>query len=173
MKKNLCVISAALFMLNAGVATSYAADTAVITVTANVVASACTIGTPAPIDLGTIPATSLETAGATSSWSSVQSSISLSNCPAGTTSVEATFTGTPATNGDTNGYKNEGSGSQNISVQLADDAATPNMYSNGIKATQAVANKAAQFNLKARLYTNGVATPGAVKATITANLAFK
>lgn len=151
-----------------------AADDTTINITANIVASPCTISTSnLNIDLGDIQANTLESAGATSPWSPVNT-IHLTNCPISTTSVVATFTGTPAVNGDANGYKNVGAGGDNlISVELADDSSTPNFYSNNKTASKTIANNAADINLRARLYTNGAATPGAVASTINVNFEFK
>lgn len=165
-------IAVAMVLLGISAGTAQAANTTVITVIANIVASPCTVSTETlNIDLGDIQASALGATGSTTSWSPVNS-IFLTNCPVGTNSVIARFQGTPATNGDSDGYKNEGT-APTISVQLADNAATPKMLSTGKTESLNVVNKAAQVDVKARLYSSGVAAPGAVKATINVEFEYK
>lgn len=165
-------IPVAMVLLGIATGAAQAANTTIITVTANIVASPCTVSTETlNIDLGDIQASALEAAGSTTPWSPVNS-ILLTNCPVGTNSVIARFQGTPATNGDSDGYKNEGA-APTISVQLADNAATPKMLSTGKTESLNVVNKAAQVDVKARLYSSGVAAPGAVKATINVEFEYK
>lgn len=171
MKEKIIVLA----LVSAGfTASAMAADTTVINITANIVASPCVVNTTQlNIDLKDIQASTLATAGATSGWSDPQK-ISLINCPATTSSVIATFTGDPATNGDTNGYANEGTGNDSsISVQLADDNATPNYLSNGKTSEVAVVNNAADFTVKARLYTSGSAKPGLVASHVNVGFEYK
>lgn len=151
---------------------SQAADNTVINITANIVASPCTISTSnLNIDLGDIQASTLEIAGSTTPWSAVNT-IYLTNCPAATKSVIARFSGTVATNGDSDGYKNDGADPM-ISVQLADNASTPKILSNGKTETEFVADGAAKVDLKARLYASGAVSPGAVRSTINVSFEFK
>lgn len=154
-------------------ATSQAADNTAINVTANIVASPCTISTSElNIDLGDIQATKLEAPGSTSDWSPV-SKILLTNCPASTTSVIAHFGGGgAATNGDVNGYQNLGM-DKSISVELADDSPTPYYLSQGKELTTNVVNHSAEFDVKARLYSSGNSTPGQVGSTVQVVFYFK
>ncbi len=165
-------IAVAIALLGISTGTAQAANTTIITVIANIVASPCTVSTETlNIDLGDIQASALEAAGSTTPWSPVNS-ILLTNCPVGTNSIIARFQGTPATNGDSDGYKNEGA-APTISVQLADNESTPKMLSTGKTESLNIVNKAAQVDVKARLYSSGVAAPGAVKATINVEFEYK
>lgn len=165
-------IPVAIALLGISTGAALAADTTIITVTANIVASPCTVSTSnLNIDLGDIQASALEAAGSTTPWSPVNS-ILLTDCPISTRSVIARFQGTPAANGDSDGYKNEGTDA-NVSVQLADNAATPKILSTGKTESLNVVNKAAQVDVKARLYSSGMAAPGAVKSTINVEFEYK
>jgi minor fimbrial subunit len=160
-----------LILLSGLISTSaLAVDFTKINITATVVASPCTVATTSlDIPLGNIQASSLGTA---QPWSQPKP-IQLTNCPASTTGVRATFSGTPASNGDTNGYKNEGADA-GISVQLSDGAATPNYYSNGKSTDYAtVANHAVAFNIAARLYSSGSPQPGPVSSTVNVTFEYK
>lgn len=163
----------AIALLSAGLpmSTVQAADNTAINIKANIVASPCTVDTTTlDIDLGDIQASTMEAAGSTSPWSALNN-IHLSNCPLTTQGVQATFSGTPATNGDTNGYKNTGTDSF-ISVQLMDanNVYLVNGHKTGFRTIQ---SKSVDFPVKARLYTSAAAQPGAVAATVTVSFEYE
>jgi len=141
-----------------------AADTSQITITANVVASSCTVDTTSlQIDLGNIEASTLLTAGQFSPWSD-EKTITLSKCPASTTGVDAVFTGVADTD-DTNGYKNTSSGATNVSIELAKPDGVTYLNNNAHYGNVAVSGGNAVFSVKARLFTpKGTALPGAAGA---------
>lgn len=173
MKKSNPILLTALLVACGISQVATAADTSIITITANVTASPCTVNTTnLALEIGPVQASTLATAGATSGWSPTKT-ISLTNCPAGTSSVQATFSGTPASNGDTNGYANTGV-DKSISVQLADDAGTINYLSNGKStADTPVVNNAVDFKVRARLYTSGAAQPSDVSSTVNVSFTYK
>lgn len=154
-------------------ASATAADNTIISIKATIVASPCTVSTQTmSIDLGDIQASTLDAAGKTSPWSPVQF-IQLTNCPASTSSVQATFSGSPATNGDTNGYINT-AGNTNISIQLADDSETINYLSNGkITADLPVSAGTVNVPVRARLYTSTATQPGNVYTSINVTFTYK
>lgn len=173
MKKYFLMLTAVLMSSCFPLTLAQAADSTEITVKANIVASPCTVDTTQlDIDLGDIQADTLAVAGATSPWSSL-SQIHLSHCPATTQGVQATFSGTPATNGDTNGYQNTGAGGDSsISVQLM--GANSDYLSNGHKTGfMLVTNNSVDFPVQARLYTSAAAKPGAVAATVTVTFEYE
>lgn len=146
-----------------------------INITANVVASPCTISTASQtlsIPLGDIQASVLAAAGSASPWSP-NYSITLTGCPSTTTKVDATFTGTADT-ADTNGYKNAAAGgSAAVATELAKSDGT--FLKNGTSFGDAtVTSGAATFIVKARLFSKaGTVAPGAVSSAITANFTYK
>lgn len=173
MKKYLLMPAAMLVSSCLPLTVAQAADSTIITIKANIVASPCTVDTTQlDIDLGEIQADTLAVAGATSPWSS-PSQIHLSHCPATTQGVQATFSGTPATNGDANGYKNVGAGGDaSISVQL--QGANSTYLSNGHKTGfMLVTNNSVDFPVQARLYTSAAANPGLVAATVTVTFEYE
>lgn len=173
MKPSILVLAAILLSPFLSQTVVRAADSTVISIKANIVASPCTIDTTQlDINLGDIQADLLATTGATTDWSPVQN-IHLSHCPVTTQGVQATFTGTPATNGDVNGYKNTGAGADpSISVQLmgANNAYLINGHKTGYTV---VKNSSVDFPVQARLYTSAAANPGAVAATVTVTFEYE
>lgn len=143
--------------------TATAAETSQITITANVVASPCTVDTTSlQIDLGNIEASTLLTAGQFSPWSA-EKTITLSKCPASTTAVDAVFTGVADTD-DINGYKNTAANT-NVSIQLAKPDGVTYLNNNAHYGNVAVSGGNAVFSVKARLFTQkGTALPGAAAA---------
>ncbi len=170
--KNISSITAAALLIPAMFITSAnAADTTVINIKANIVATSCLVTTTVlNIDLGNIQGGIIQNAGSSTPWSG-ENVIDLTGCPLGTTSVDAKFTGKTAPN-DTNGYKNTG-GDDAVSVQLGDGASTPKYFSNNTIINQPIANNGAQIKLHARLYTSGVAKPGAVNSTVNVEFSYK
>jgi type 1 fimbria pilin len=176
MKKNI-VISLISLSLQALFCTSVfaASPGSSVTITANVVASPCTIAAVSQnlaIPLGDIQASVLAAANSFSAWSP-DYTISLTNCPSTTTKVDASFTGT-ADPADTNGYKNAASGgSADVATELAKSDGS--LLKNGTSFGDAtVSNGVASFIVKARLFSKaGSVTPGAVSSAVTVNFTYK
>lgn len=147
---------------------SMAADTTVINIKANIVASSCAVETDTlNIDLGDIDVRGLSGGGATSPWSDIQN-IKITDCPAGVSTVKATFSGTP---GDyTGSYKNMGT-AKNVAVILGDDKSDYNSMWNGSTLELPVASGGVSIPVRARLYSESLATVGTVEATV--NVAFE
>ncbi|MEJ4044631.1 fimbrial protein [Erwinia sp. SLM-02] len=148
-------------MLSAASPTLQAADVS-ITVNGKVVALPCVVTTKnAAVDLGDLYTFSLASAGAASAWH--DATLNLSNCPAGTSRVTASFSGTADASGY---YKNLGTAG-NIQLELQDDAGT--LLNTGTKKSVQVdgTTQSALFPLKVRARTvNGGATQGTIQAVI-------
>ena len=161
---------------------SYASDPVTINVTGKVVAAPCTLDTAnstLDIDLGTQQSTTLAAAGATLGTKAFN--IALKDCPAGTTSVTATFTGTDDPSAAPgNGFKNAGTAT-NITIQLknANSGAWTDPYytiKNGTAWNQAVntSTNTVVYNLAARAYTpTGSVAPGTVSASIVVDFTYQ
>ncbi len=145
--------------------TCLAANAADVTITINgqVVAKPCTIATTnANVALGNLPTFSFVNAGSTSDWKTV--TLDLTNCPIGTSSVKATFTGTSDSTGTY--FSNQGTAG-NIALQLADSSG--NNLTNGGSLTSAVSDStlSTAFNLQVRAITPaGNVTQGTIQSTI-------
>ncbi|MGN7790333.1 fimbrial protein [Enterobacter sp. 22452] len=160
------------FLLVTAVA-AQAADNVAINVTGKVVASPCTVTSPAdiPVDLGqNIQASSLATAGAASDWTAFQ--ITLGSCPAGTTKATITFSGTPDGDNPADQYKNTGTAT-NVAVQLQGSGG--DQFGNGKSFTGVIlSDHTYTYNLKARAYSNaGGVTPGTISAVIVATFTYQ
>ena len=142
-----------------------------INITGTVVASPCTAEAEKNINLGDIDASKLATTGTTSPL--VSFSISLTDCPATTTSAIATFSGTAS---NTDYYANTGT-AKNVDVELMTSYSSSNMgngktMNTGIDAT----THAGTFNLKTRVRNDGkgsAVTPGSVSAAIQVSIEYK
>lgn len=154
------------------VSSARAGDPVTITVTGNIVASPCEVDPNSAaqnIDLGDIQASTLQTAGNSSPW--VPVNISLINCPAGTSSVTATFHGTPDPDGPDWDYVNTGD-AKNVSVSFQSTGASY-PFGNGKSTTVNINNGGATINAETRVISNkGGATPGSVKAVITVSFVY-
>ncbi|WP_035891522.1 fimbrial protein [Siccibacter colletis] len=146
-----------------------------MTFTASVVASPCTVSsesitkTIALDDGNGLQTKDLQSAGATSKW--VDFNISLTDCPAGTSRVTATFNGTEDSD-DPAYYKNSGT-AKNIAVQL-DSKGGALILSNGKSYIVDITTGATEIPLSARtITTNGGVTPGTVQTVVTANLTYQ
>ncbi|EPL6454699.1 MULTISPECIES: fimbrial protein [Providencia] len=139
----------------------YAADVT-ITVNGSVVAKPCTVATTsANVDLGDLYTFNLITPGSSSIWHPV--SLELVNCPVGTSTVTATFSGIADTTGY---YKNQGTAG-NIQLQLQDTAG--NNLNNGAQKKLQVndSSLSIRFPLQVRaLSVKGQATQGNIQAVI-------
>lgn len=133
-----------------------------ITVNGRVVAKPCTVSTTnATIDLGNLQTFNMAQSGSGSAWHTA--SLELTNCPAGTSKVTATFSG--AVDG-TGYYKNLGTAG-NIQLELQDDAGTA--LNNGARKTVQVSDstQSARFPLQIRALTvNGGVIQGSIQAVI-------
>ena len=142
-----------------------------INITANVVASPCTIEAVKNIDLGDIDASKLATTGTASSY--VTFSVTVSECPATTTSALATFSGTAS---NTDYYANSGT-AKNVEVELVTSYSSANM-GNGKSMNVGIdsATHASSFNLKTHVKNDGkgsAVTPGSVSTAIQMAVAYK
>lgn len=146
-------------------------DPVTITVTGNIVASPCQVDPDSvakTIDLGDIQAADLNAAGSNSTWKTF--SITVNNCPAGTSGVTATFNGTPDTDTPDSAYENVGTAS-NVAVELTGTGGQP--FGNGKSFKLDIANGSATWNLQTRvLSAKGGVTPGTVKSVITMSFAY-
>ncbi|AHG21155.1 fimbrial protein [Chania multitudinisentens RB-25] len=143
-------------------AKAYAAD-ATITINGKVVAKPCTVSTVSTtVDLGDLYTFNLLSAGAFSEWKSV--TLSLTNCPVGTSKVTATFSGTA--DSSRSYYANQGA-ARNIALQLADSSGVnlPNGSTRVVTVNDA--SKAANVVLQVRAITpNGNVTQGSIQSLI-------
>ncbi|ELV2798029.1 type 1 fimbrial protein [Enterobacter ludwigii] len=154
----------------------FADDPVTITVTGNVVASPCEVSAESKtmnIDLGggkDLQTADLNAAGAFSPW--VPFSIVLQNCPAGTSSVTATFAGTADSADPETLYTNTGTAT-NVAVQLEGEASEP--YGNGKTAKIDISSPSDKptWNLQTRAFSkNGGVTPGTINSVITMSFAY-
>ncbi|MGL5385907.1 MAG: fimbrial protein [Enterobacterales bacterium] len=134
-----------------------------ITINGKVVAKPCTVSTVSTtVELGDLYTFNLLAAGATSPWHSV--TLSLTNCPVGTSKVTATFSGTA--DSTRSYYANQGA-ARNIALQLADSGGVN--LPNGSTKVVAVndASLAASLVLQVRAITpSGSVTQGSIQAVI-------
>jgi minor fimbrial subunit len=173
--------TACLFLAAVMVHSAYAADPVQITVTGNIVASPCVIDTGSEslnISLGDqLQSADLNTAGSGSAWIPID--VVFKSCPAGTSTITATFHGT-ADAGDPNTlYSNtavdtgEDKAAKNIAVQLKGLADEP--YGNGKTATIDIASAGTTptFKMHTRAFSkDGGATPGKINSVITMSFAY-
>lgn len=155
----------------AGVLLSSAAfaDPVSINITGRVTAAACTIDNSGTYNviMPDVTASTLNPAASFGTWKTFD--VTLSNCPAGTTSVTAKFTGT-ADGNDANKYATTtGAGyATNVAVQVQNRSGT--IADKGNNSTMNVtidASKNATFDLQARPYsTLGGATPGNISTVV-------
>lgn len=142
--------------------TTTAADVT-ITINGKVVAEPCTIATTtANVDLGNLSTTALATAGSYSDWKTV--TLNLTNCPVGTSSVVATFSGTSDSSGTY--FLNQGTAG-NLAVQLADS--NGNNITNGgtLKSSVSDSTQATAFNLEVRAISpDGGTTQGTIQSVV-------
>ncbi|HDS6850942.1 TPA: type 1 fimbrial protein [Enterobacter cancerogenus] len=155
---------------------AFASDPVTINVTGNVVASPCEISAESKtmnIDLGggkDLQTADLNAAGAASAW--VPFSIVLENCPAGTTSVTASFAGTADSADPETLYTNTGTAT-NVAVQLEGEANEP--YGNGKTSKIDIAGTTDKptWKLQTRAFSkNGGVTPGTINSVITMSFAY-
>lgn len=154
-----------------------ASDPVTLNITGNVVASPCDVSASSEnmtIDLGggkDLQTADLNAAGSSSPW--VPITVSLENCPAGTSSVTATFHGTSdAADVDTL-YSNTGTAT-NVAVQLEGKLEEP--YGNGKTSTITIADATdgkPTWDLQTRAFSkSGGVTPGTISSVITMSFAY-
>lgn len=161
-------------------ATLFAANTfansANIDITGKVIASPCTTvnggETTKEVALGdSIGADTLATAG--SGTPLVKFDLPLTGCPAGTTNIKATFSGTADTTTTTMWKNTAANPAPNTAVELSNQTDSA-LISNGSSVNAAVAAGAATFKLQARAYSAaGSATPGDIESVIVATFEYQ
>jgi minor fimbrial subunit len=169
MKKSVKLGYCGLALLAAHSMAVNAADISTINVTGNVVASPCVIdasNATVNIDLGSIQAASLATAGTFGDWKTFD--VVLKSCPASTTKVNVVFSGTPDT-GDATRYKNTGTAT-NLAVELTSGGGMN--FGNTKGTTINVAANTATFALRTRAYATGTVMPGTINATVVASFTY-
>ncbi|HID8743616.1 TPA: fimbrial protein [Enterobacter mori] len=138
-----------------------------LTLTGNVVASPCTVDTDTvnkTVDLGTLQRRDLQTAGEGGEWQDFD--LLLTNCPAGTTKVTATVSGTPDTQ-DATAWKNSGT-SGNMALRIANrDRSQTVAPGDSLAQNVNISTRSASFPLSARMFTPlGSATAGTFQSVM-------
>lgn len=159
----------ALVVMGALISTSVFADPVTINITGKVTAAACTVDNSGiyNVSMPDVTAAVLNSAASYGDWKTFD--VTLSNCPAGTTSVRATFDGA-ADGADAGKYANTtGTGyANNVSVQLQNRSGT--IADKGKNSTMTVnvdASKKAIFDLQARPYSStGGGTVGNISTVV-------
>lgn len=161
-------------------ATLFAANTfansANIDIKGKVIASPCTTvnggETTKEVALGdSIGADTLATAG--SGTPLVKFDLPLTGCPAGTTNIKATFSGTADTTTTTMWKNTAANPAPNTAVELSNQADSA-LISSGSSVNAAVTAGAATFKLQARAYSAaGSATPGDIESVIVATFEYQ
>lgn len=144
-----------------------ATGTGYFTISATVTAGPCTVDTSSSTqDFGDVFAGDITGKGEYKNFS-----LTLSNCPAGTSSVTATFSGTADATAPSWYYKNSGSAT-GIGIELASNGGGVGL-GNGKTMTAAVDNsRKATFNLSARINKEGTPMPGTILATVTVTYSY-
>lgn len=150
----------------------HAAPDVTITINGKVTAAACTINNSGTytVTMPDVTAATLNSANTFGDWKPFD--VTLSNCPAGTSTVKATFDGTA----DGTKYANTtGTGyATNVAVQLQNRSGT--VADKGKNSTMTVnvdASKNATFDLQARPYsTPGSATVGNISTVVLMNFTY-
>lgn len=140
---------------------------ATLTLSGNVVASPCTVDTDTvnkAVDLGTAQRRDLQTAGEGGEWQDFD--LLLTNCPAGTSKVTATLSGTVDAQ-DGTAWKNSGT-SGNMALRIASrDHATAYAPGNVLEQNVNTSTRSAQFPMSARMFTpQGNATAGTFQSVM-------
>ncbi|MDK9366333.1 fimbrial protein [Lelliottia wanjuensis] len=154
----------------------FAANSVSIDIKGKVIASPCTTvnggeATKAVALGDTIGADTLATAG--SGTPLVKFELPLTGCPAGTTNIKATFSGT-ADGTTTTMWKNTAATpAPNTAIELSNQTGSA-LISNGSSITEAVTSGTATFKLQARAYSAaGSATPGDIESVIVATFEYQ
>ena len=153
-----------------------AGDPVSITITGNVVASPCKVSTDSqtmsiPLSATDLQTADLNAANSASDW--VPFNVTLQDCPPGTSSVTATFHGTPDPADPETLYLNMDD-AKNVAVQLETQAgaACGNGKTSTLDIASAVGGKPT-WALQTRAFsTEGGVTPGLIKAVVTMSLEY-
>lgn len=152
--------------------TTAKADPVNINITGKVIASPCVVNnnnSNLNVDLGgNIQASILEAAGA--GTTPTPFSLELTACPVGTSRVEVTFTGTPATAPQTDMYLNSGAANP-LAVELSSGGI---ILANNSTLTQTVqADRTVTYPLSVRAVTStGSVMPGSIIAVVQASFTY-
>ncbi|MGL5387635.1 MAG: fimbrial protein [Serratia sp. (in: enterobacteria)] len=155
-------------------------EAADVTITGKVIASSCTVNpvlvAGQEVNLGTLGRTRFQNANEAGDWKSF--TLNLTNCPAGTTSVKATYTGTPDGTDATLFANTEpaATAAPYMAVQMAKDADHSAILSTGSTMTANVdtLTGTATFPLAARMYTpSGGAQAGQVSSSVLVNFTYQ
>ncbi|CAM6363144.1 fimbrial protein [Enterobacter intestinihominis] len=138
-----------------------------LTLTGKVVASPCTVDTDTvnkTVDLGTLQRRDLQTAGEAGEWQDFD--LLLTNCPAGTTKVTATLSGTPDPH-DATAWSNSGN-SGNMALRLARrDRIQTVAPGDSLSQSVNISTRSVSFPLSARMFTpQGNATAGTFQSVM-------
>lgn len=163
MKYSMNSVMAITVLLGAGAFPGRAATgTGSFTISAQVVAGPCTVDSSSSTqDFGDIFATDITGKGSYKNFSLI-----LSNCPAATSKVTATFSGTADTIAQGWYYKNAGTAT-GIGIELASSGGGSGL-GNGKKMTVTIdSSRKATFNLSTRINREGTPMAGTVLAAVT------
>ncbi|MCK7410046.1 type 1 fimbrial protein [Enterobacter bugandensis] len=138
-----------------------------LTLSGQVVASPCTVDTDTvnkTVDLGALQRRDLQTAGEGGEWQDFD--LLLTNCPAGTTKVTATVSGTPDPQ-DATAWKNSGT-SGNTALRIANrDRSQTVAPGDSLTQNVNISSRSASFPLSARMFTpQGNATAGTFQSVM-------
>lgn len=138
-----------------------------LTLTGKVVASPCTVDTDKvnkTVDLGSLQRRDLQTAGEAGNWQDFD--LLLTNCPAGTTKVTATLSGTPAPQ-DATAWSNSGT-SGNLALRIASrDHSQTVAPGDSLAQNVDINTRSVSFLLSARMFTpQGNATAGTLQSVM-------
>jgi minor fimbrial subunit len=151
---------------------SVAAQESVITVTATVVADACSVATGSEtqtVTLDDMSSQELNAAGITGGKKSFSLSLS---CPAGTSAVTYTFGGT-VDSVDTDSFKSTGT-AQNVAVRLFRDDGSTLIEPNGnYRRTLTGAGESVTDSFKVAMYSTGQATSGTVASALNITMQYE
>lgn len=169
--------AACLFIAAGMVHSAFAADPVSINVTGTIVASPCVVETATlTVPLGDdLQSADLNAASTSSAW--VPISVKFKSCPAGTSSITATFHGTPDAGDPATLYSNtavdagDDKAAKNIAVQL--ESLTDEPYGDGKTATINISSTTPTFEMHARAFSkDGGATPGKISSVITMSFTY-
>ncbi|HCL5079188.1 TPA: type 1 fimbrial protein [Salmonella enterica] len=165
----------ALCVLVCGGLFSSASQAVNIDITGKVVASPCVVNgnnESLAVNLGdNIQASTLEANGSSTDW--VATTLTLTSCPASTTSFSVAFAGTPDGT-DPNYYSNTGTAT-NLKLELTDDSADVK-YKNGASLTNvAIPSTTHGYDLKlrARAVSKGSVMPGTIVGQVQATFTYQ
>lgn len=145
-----------------------------LTLTGNVVASPCTVDTDTvnkSVDLGSLQRRDLQTAGEAGDWHDFD--LMLTQCPAGTTKVTVTLSGTPDPQ-DATAWSNSGT-SGNMALRIASrDRSQTVAPGDWLAQNVNISTRSVSFPLSARMFTpQGNATAGTFKSVMSVDFTWQ